>query len=173
MSTVKLLGVTIAQDLKRTTHVENIVQKAAKRIYLLKQLKRADVDPKSLIRFCCSCIRSVLEYACQSFHTSLRQYLSDDIEHIQKKALRIIYQHLSYTGNLKRADLETLYERRTMLCEKLFSNIVSSPHDKLAELLHAENRNSYNLRHNRKFNIKRTKTNRFKNSLIIHQAAKL
>ena len=57
-----------------------------------------------------------------------------------------------------------------MLCEKLFSNIVSSPHDKLAELLHAENRNSYNLRHNRKFNIKRTKTNRFKNSFIMHQA---
>ena len=104
-------------------------------IYLLKQLKRADVDPKSLIRFYCSCIRTVLEYVCQTFHTSLPQYLSDDIEHIQKRALRIIYQDLSYTGNLKRADLETLYERRTMLCEKLFSNIVSNPHHKLAELL--------------------------------------
>ena len=60
-----------------------------------------------------------------------------------------------------------------MLCEKLFSNIVSSPHDKLAELLHAKNRNPYNLRHDGKFNIKRTKTNIFKNSLIIYQAAKL
>ena len=60
-----------------------------------------------------------------------------------------------------------------MLCEKLFSNIVSNPHHKLAELLHAENRNLYNLRHNRKFNIKRIKTNIFKNSFLIHQAAKL
>ena len=173
MSTVKLPGVTITQDLKWNTHVENIVQKAAKRIYLLKQLKRADVDPKSLIRFYCSCIRSVVEYACQALHTSLPQYLSDNIEHIQKRALRIIYQHLSYTGNLKRTHLETLYERRTMLCEKLFSNIVSNPYHKLAELSPAENRNSYSLRHNRKFNIKRTKTNTFKNSFIIHQAAKL
>ena len=140
---------------------------------MLKQLKPAVVDPRSLIRFYCSCIRSVLGYACQAFHTSLPQYLSDYIEHIEKRALRIIYQDLSYTGNLERADLDILNERRTMLCEKLFSNIVSSPHDKLAELLHAENRNSYNLRHNRKFNIKRTKTNIFKNSLIIHQAAKL
>ena len=169
VSTVKRLGVTVTQDLKWNTHVENIVQKAVKRIYLvLKQLKRADVDPKSLIRFYCSCIRTVLEYVCQAFHTSLPQYLSDDIEHIQKRALRIIYQDLSYTGNLKRADLETLYERRTMLCEKLFSNIVSNPHHKLAELLPVENRNSYNLTHNRKFNIKRTKTNRFKNSFIMH-----
>ena len=47
VSAVKLLGVTITQDLKWNTHVENIVQKAAKRIYLLKQLKRADVDSKS------------------------------------------------------------------------------------------------------------------------------
>ena len=63
---------------------------------------------------------SNFSHACQAFHTSLPQYLSDDIEHIQKRALRITYQHLSYTantGNLKRADLETLYERRTMLCE--------------------------------------------------------
>ena len=86
------------------------------------------MDQKSLIRLYCSCTRSVLEYGCQAFHTSLPQYLSDDIEHIQKRALRIIYQHLSYTGNLKRTDLETLYERRTMLCEKLFSNIVSNLH---------------------------------------------
>ena len=52
-------------------------------------------------------------------------------------------------------------------------DIVSNPHHKLAELLPAENRNTYNLRHNRKFNIKRTKTNRFKNNFIMHQAAKL
>ena len=46
MSTVKLLGVTMTQGLKWNTHVENIVQKAAKRNYLLKQLKRAVVDPR-------------------------------------------------------------------------------------------------------------------------------
>ena len=134
MSAVKLLGVTITQDLKWNTHVENIVQKAAKRIYLLKQLKRADEDPKSIIRFYCSCIRSVLEYVCQVLYRT----------YSKESPLRIIYQDLSCAGNLKRADLyiEALYERRTMLCEKLFSNIVSNPHHKLAELLPAENRNS-------------------------------
>ena len=55
---------------------------------MLKQLKPAVVDPRSLIRFYCSCIRSVLGYACQAFHTSLPQCLSDDIGHIQKRALR-------------------------------------------------------------------------------------
>ena len=45
----------------------------------------------------------MLEYVCQAFHSSLPQYLSDDIEYIQKRALRIIYQDLSCTGILKRA----------------------------------------------------------------------
>ena len=100
----------------------------------------------------------MLEYACHAFHTSSPQYLSDGIEHIQRRASRIIYQDLSYI------DLETFYERRTMLCEELFSNIVSNPHHILAERIPAENR---------KFNIKRTKTNIFLNIFNIHQAAKL
>ena len=121
MSTVKLPGVTITQDLKWNTHVENIVQKAAKRIYLLKQLKRADLDPKSLIRFYCSCIRSVLEYACHAFHTSSPQYLSDDIEHIQRRASRIISQDLSYT------DLE-LYMKDGLCCVRSCSQTLFQIH---------------------------------------------
>jgi hypothetical protein len=57
--------------------------------------------------------------------------------------LRIIYQDLSYDGNLKRAEQETLHDRRTMLCEKLFSNVIANPQHKLAELLPIKNINSY------------------------------
>ena len=38
-----------------------ITSKAAKPLYLLRQLKQADVNAKDLIGFYCSCIRSVLE----------------------------------------------------------------------------------------------------------------
>ena len=37
----KLLGVTISHDLSWNKHVENIVKKAGKRLYMLYQLKRA------------------------------------------------------------------------------------------------------------------------------------
>ena len=60
-------------------HVDNITAKASRGIYLLKQLKHAGIDRKSLIQFYCACIRSVL-YACQAFHSSLPAYLSDQIE---------------------------------------------------------------------------------------------
>ena len=40
----------------------------------------------------CSAIRSVQEYVCQVFHCNLPLYLSDEIERIQRRALRIIFQ---------------------------------------------------------------------------------
>ena len=87
----KILGVTVRNDLKWNGHVDDITMKASGRIYLLKQLKRAGIDRKSLILFYCACIRSVLEYACQAFHTNLPAYLSDQIERVQKRVLRILF----------------------------------------------------------------------------------
>ena len=57
----KLLGVIVRNDLKWNDHVDNITAKASRRIYLLKQLKHAGIDRKSLIQVYCACIRSVLE----------------------------------------------------------------------------------------------------------------
>ena len=90
VKSAKLLGMTITEDLKWNSHIENIVSKASKRLYLLRQLKRADVDHCSLIQFYCACIRSILEYGCQVFHSSFPEYLSVDIERVRSRALRII-----------------------------------------------------------------------------------
>ncbi|CAH3043824.1 unnamed protein product, partial [Pocillopora meandrina] len=44
----------------------------------------------SLIYFHCACIRSDLKHASQAFHSSLPVYLSDQIERVQKRVLRIL-----------------------------------------------------------------------------------
>ena len=76
VKSAKILGINVRNDLKWNDHVDNITAKASRRIYLLKQLKHAGIDCKSLIQFYFACIRSVLEYACQAFHSSLPAYLS-------------------------------------------------------------------------------------------------
>ena len=90
VSTAKILGVTIRQDLKWNDHIDNITVKAAKSLYSLRQLKRAGVSCNDLLLFYCSAIRSVLEYTCMLFHRSLPRYLSEDLERIQKRAMGII-----------------------------------------------------------------------------------
>ena len=62
------------------------------RIYLLRQLKRAKGDPTQLLCFYSTCIRPVSEYACQVLHNGLPEYLSEELEKIQRRALRIIFQ---------------------------------------------------------------------------------
>ena len=80
----KLLGVTISQDLTWNKHVDNIVKKAGKRLYMVYQLKRAGITQKDLVSVYVSVVRPVLEYACPVLHTNLTQYLSDNIEVIKK-----------------------------------------------------------------------------------------
>ena len=94
--------------------------KASKRLYLLKQLKRANVDTNSLNKFYCACIRSVLEYACQAFHSGFPNYLSKEIEQIQKRALRIIYPYVDYREALEMGNLERLNDRRRNYVENCF-----------------------------------------------------
>ena len=45
----KLLGVTLSSDLTWNKHVENIVAKAGKRVYMLYQLKRVEIGQHDLV----------------------------------------------------------------------------------------------------------------------------
>ena len=69
-------------------------QEGSFRLYLLRQLKRACLDPHELVGFYTTCIRPVAEDVCETFHNSLPIYPSDELERLQKRAFRIIYPTL-------------------------------------------------------------------------------
>ena len=88
VSSANFFGVVISSDLKWSAHIDSITTKAANRLYLLRQLKRAGIAHCDLVSFYCSVIRSTLEYACQVFHCNVPLYLSEEI---QRRALRVIF----------------------------------------------------------------------------------
>ena len=51
VSTAKVLGVTIRSDFKWKNHIDIITAKAAKRLYLLRQLKIAGIGISDLVQF--------------------------------------------------------------------------------------------------------------------------
>ena len=59
----------------------------------------------------CSCIRSVMEYACQVFNSNLPSYVSNDIERIQRRAMHVIFADLSYEDALAETKFSKLGER--------------------------------------------------------------
>ena len=87
----KVLGVTISDNLTWNTHIDSVISKAGKRLYMLYQLKRSGISQADLLKIYVSVIRPVMEYACPVWHTCLPKYLSDDLETIQKRALKSIY----------------------------------------------------------------------------------
>ena len=57
VSTAKVLGVIISSNLKWSAHINSLTTKAAKRLYLLGQLKCVGIANTDLVRFHCSAIR--------------------------------------------------------------------------------------------------------------------
>ena len=153
-------------DLKWNAHVDEIVKKVNKRLYFLRQLKRAQVKSKELVLFYLTCIRSVMEYACALFHSSLPQYLSVDLERCQKRALRIMFPDKEYDEALACTGLISLHERRENIANKLFSNALVPGH-KLHKLLPPRNVSSVDLRKKRVFNLPVVRTDRCHNSSAV------
>ena len=65
--TYKLSGVYISEYLSWNIHIEHIVEKANKRLYALRTLKKSNLTIMQLVQVYCSIVRSVLEYACPAW----------------------------------------------------------------------------------------------------------
>ena len=100
-------------------------------------------------------MRPVLEYACPVWHTNLPQYLSDNIEVIQKRALKCIFPGLGYAEILRRVNLDTLNVRRDSICQKYFDKIKVDTHITLS----AERHNEYKIIQQHVYPLPVTRTN--------------
>ena len=98
-------------------------------------------------------------------------YLSNELERVQKRAMRIIFPLCSYNEALVESGLTKLSNRRQELVDKLFKNVLQNEQNKLHELLPARNTCTFNLRNMRKFKPA-FKTNRFRSSFITFNALK-
>ena len=125
VSCYKLLGVHLSDNLTWNEHVTHIVKKGSKRLYAIRALKKCGLTDRQLILVYCSIIRSVLEYASPAW-AGLTQYLSDQIESIQKRALKIIFPSLCYEDALKKSGLILLRQRREDACITFLKRSYSS-----------------------------------------------
>ena len=98
---------------------------SSKRLYAIRTLKKCGLTDRQLILVYCSIIRSVLEYASPAW-AGLTQYLSDQIESIQKRALKIIFPCLFYEDALKKSGLILLRQRREDACITFLKRSYSS-----------------------------------------------
>ena len=94
----KLLGYWLTTDMKAHKHVQYIVSRSIKRIFVISRLKSAGCGVDDLIYVYVLLIRSILETACPVFQPMLTSEDKSTIERIQKIVLKIILgdKYVSY-----------------------------------------------------------------------------
>ena len=165
----KLLGTIITNDLKWDLNTRNIVKKAYARMELLKKLVKFQPPQNDLKQVYIAYIRSLLEQSCTVWHSSLTVENSNDLERIQKVALKIILKehYKNYEHALKEIDLETLKTRREHLCLKFAQKCLKNP--KMAKLFPPNNKtHSMKTRESEHFQVNHANTERLKQSPILY-----
>ena len=88
VTSYKLLGLWIHDNMKWNTTTEKIVKKAAKRLCLLKVLKSYGASTSDMKNFYIAVFRPTLEDGVQVWNGGITKDKSKEIERIQKRALK-------------------------------------------------------------------------------------
>jgi hypothetical protein len=134
VNSYKLLGPRIVDNLKWNTNTKKIFKKAAKRLLLLKIIKSYGASTDDMKIFYVAVIRPTLEYGAQVWNGGITKEQSNEIERIQKRAMKIIYKEDDYDKVLRIAKIESLEKRRDRMCIELIKEM-SNPNRKLHGLL--------------------------------------
>ncbi|XP_066289716.1 uncharacterized protein [Branchiostoma lanceolatum] len=164
---LKILGLHIQNNLHWDVQVKQMVGKAAKKLYLLKRLKRFMLSRNDLITIYTCYIRPILEYAAPAWTSGLTKLQTEKLEQIQKRACRIILgnDYTGYSLALQHLGLTTLAQRREDLCLNFARSLMeSSFRDWLPSTI--GDISGRHTRNKQKLNTPLCRTNRLKNSPI-------
>ena len=146
-NSVKCVGSTISKDLSWCNNSIDIIQKAQKRMYFLRHLKRFGLSQAILTRFYCAVIESVLSFSITVWFGCASQDEINQIESVVKNASKLI--------GLNMPSIRSLYRSRSLRKSKRIVQDAYHPANHLFELLPSGKR----------YRCIKTKTTRFNNSL--------
>ena len=170
----KLLGTILTSDLKWEKNTNNIIKKAYARMELLRKLSGFGAPISDLKLVYISFVRSVCEQSSSVWHSGLTLQNEEDIERIQKVALKIILKekYKDYQNALNVLDLQNLKERREYLCLDLAKKCLRN--DKMKHLFPPNNKNhQMKTRKAEHFKVFHDHTERLKNSAMIYMQNQL
>ena len=170
MTSIRLLGVIIQDDLRWDLHVRQIISNASRRLFILNKLKRNGVMRPELVTIYKMYIRPLIEFAVPVWASSITCQQSSSIERVQKRALRIIAwpNVLPYIELLKTMNVSSLKDRRSELVEGFARSLLKSKRHRhfLPETRRV--RTGLSLRNAHHLEIPRTRTKRYQQSPIPH-----
>ena len=164
---VKLLGVVINKDLKWDKNTSYLVKKANRKMRMLHIAAKFTRNREHLIQIYKTFIRSNLEFSSNVWHSSLTKENRQDLERVQKAALKVILKsdYKDYEEALRLTGLQSLDKRREMISLRFVKNCLKdSNFSKLFPLKKINHVMS--VRNPLKYYINKANTERYKKSTI-------
>ena len=157
----KLLGTVITSDQNWSRNTEYLVKKANARMRLLHKMVEFSAPVEDMITIYTSYIRSILEQSCTVWHSSLTLENTEDLERIQKSAVRVILgdQYTTYEEGLELLLLAKLSDRREKLSLSFAKKCLKN--DLVSDLFPLNNP-----RCKEKYQVTFASTDRLKNSAV-------
>ena len=168
IDSTRLLGTIISNDLTWDLNTASLVKKANARMELLRKVASFSTPTNDLKQIYILFVRSILEHSATVWHSSLTQENIDDLERVQKSALKIILQdkYRTYKQGLAQLNLETLVDRRENLCLNFALKCVK--HEKLRHMFPINDKtHGMETRTEERFEVQFAKTGRLQKSPII------
>ena len=163
----KLLGVIITSDLKWEKNTNHIIRNANKMMRMLYMASKFTRNKSHLEHIYKTFIRSRLEYASNLWHSSLTVANRNDIERIQKSAMKVLFKsdYHSYLKSLKILKMESLYDRRERLSLNFAQKCLKQ--NRLSDMF-PKNLNNSNIivRSKESFLVNHANTERYRKSAI-------
>ena len=169
VSEIKLLGTWITNDLKWDINTKKFSKKSICKNAFVAQCsqiyKKQDRFKKHILYI----HQTVLEQSATVWHSSLTQDNKDDLDRVQKSAVRVIMggRYIDYKNSLQELDMDELEVRREKLCHKMAQKICQTPQVKHMFPIRKEYRNEKR-RHTNKYKISKANTTRYIKSAIPH-----
>ena len=162
----KLLGTIISSNLKWHSNTDMIVKKAYKRMIILHKLYSFNVPDSEIVNIYILYLRSVLEQSCQVWHYSITEEEKAEIERVQKVACKVILKerYTDYDSALSTLNLQTLSERRDLLCLRFAKKCLKF--DQTKDMFPMNPPDRFNVRNSEKYKVQFANTERLLNSSI-------
>ena len=161
--TLKILGFTIDNKCSLNAHIATLKNKFARRVWIVRHLKRAGLEQTKLVRVYCAFIRPCFEYLGPTMCGMMNKTQAQTLECMQSIALKTIFGwERSYNDCLELAGIQTLNERRLQACSKFANKTLTNP--RFAHWFPLNQGSTYNTRHQEKYHIDFAKQERLRNA---------
>jgi len=159
---------TLISTLSWSEHIAAVCTKASKRLYFLKLLKRSGMTSDDLVYYYKTVIRPVTEYACAVWHSSITAEQRDQLEAIQRRAVRMIFgNEVDFETIAIIQDIPLLADRRDRQTRQMYIAMHDSSHCLYRLLLENSVEPAIHRLHKHKnYQVPFSRTSRFKNSFL-------